>query len=116
MATKEFFAIPARYRTWSMALMGVGILSVIIGFIMYGTPGSEHHGARFWASLLQNSVFFLLVTNAAMFFICATTLAWGGWQLSFGRVTEAISVAVKPLSIIAFIVLVSLVVIDPHIF
>jgi hypothetical protein len=113
MATKEFFAIPARYRTWSMALMGVGILSVIIGFMIYGTG---EHPARFWASLLQNSVFFLLVTNAAMFFICATTLAWGGWQLSFGRVTEAISVAVIPLGIIAFIVLVCLVVVDPHIF
>jgi hypothetical protein len=114
MATKEFFAIPARFRTWSMALMGVGILSVIIGFIMYGS--GEHHGARFWASMLQNSVFFLLVTNAAMFFICATTLAWAGFQVTFARVSEAISVAVIPLGIIAFIVLVCLVVVDPHIF
>ena len=113
MAIKEVFAIPARYRTWSMALMGVGILSVIIGFILYGTG---EHPARFWGSLLQNSTYFLLVTNAAMFFICATTLAWGGWQLSFRRVTEAISVAVIPLGIIAFIVLVSLIVVDPHIF
>lgn len=114
MAIKEFFAIPARYRTWSLALMGVGILSVIIGFVLYGTG---HHPARFWATMLQNSVFFLLVTNAAMFFICATTLAWGGWQLSFRRVTEAISVAVIPLGIIAGIVLLCLVLIpDIHIF
>lgn len=114
MAIKEFFAIPARYRTWSLALMGVGILSVIIGFVLYGTG---HHPARFWATLLQNSVFFLLVTNAAMFFICATTLAWGGWQLSFRRVTEAISVAVIPLGVIAGIVLLCLVLIpDIHIF
>jgi hypothetical protein len=114
MAIKEFFAIPARYRTWSLALMGVGILSVIIGFVLYGTG---HHPARFWATLLQNSVFFLLVTNAAMFFICATTLAWGGWQLSFRRVTEAVSVAVIPLGIIAGIVLLCLVLIpDIHIF
>ena len=34
---------------------------------------------------------FLLVVNAAMFFICATTLAWGGWQIAFRRVSEAIS-------------------------
>lgn len=114
MAIKEFFAIPARYRTWSLALMGVGILSVIIGFVLYGTG---HHPARFWATMLQNSVFFLLVTNAAMFFICATTLAWGGWQLSFRRVTEAVSVAVIPLGIIAGIVLLCLVLIpDIHIF
>jgi hypothetical protein len=114
MAIKEFFAIPARYRTWSLALMGVGILSVIIGFVLYGTG---HHAARFWATMLQNSVFFLLVTNAAMFFICATTLAWGGWQLSFRRVTEAVSVAVIPLGIIAGIVLLCLVLIpDIHVF
>jgi hypothetical protein len=114
MAIKEFFAIPARYRTWSLALMGVGILSVIIGFVLYGTGD---HSARFWATMLQNSVFFLLVTNAAMFFICATTLAWGGWQLSFRRVTEAVSVAVIPLGIIAGIVLLCLVLIpDIHIF
>jgi hypothetical protein len=113
MAIKEFFDIPARYRTWSMALMGVGVLSVIIGFILYGTG---EHPARFWASLLQNSVYFLLVTNAAMFFICATTLAFGGWQMAFRRVTEAISVAVIPLGIIAFIVLIALVAVDPHIY
>jgi hypothetical protein len=113
MAIKETFDIPARYRTWSLALMGVGILSVIIGFILYGTG---EHPARFWASLLQNSVYFLLVTNAAMFFICATTLAMGGWQLAFRRVTEAVSVAVIPLGIIAFIVLICLVTVDPHIF
>ena len=113
MAIKEFFAIPARLRTWSMALMGVGILSIIIGFILYGTG---EHPARFWASLLQNSVYFLLVVNAAMFFICATTLAWGGWQLSFRRVTEAISVAVIPLGIIAFVILICLVMLNTHIF
>jgi hypothetical protein len=113
MAIKEFFDIPARYRTWSMALMGVGILSVIIGFIVYGTG---EHPARFWASLLQNSVYFLLVVNAAMFFICATTLAMGGWQMAFRRVTEAISVAVKPLSVIAGVVLIALIAVDPHIY
>jgi hypothetical protein len=114
MAIKEFFDIPARFRTWSMALMGVGILSVIIGFILYGT--GEHHGARFWATMLQNSTYFLLICNAAMFFICATTLAWGGFQMSFRRVSEAISVAVIPLGIVALIVLIALCVIDPHIY
>ena len=113
MAIKEFFDIPARYRTWSMALMGVGILSVIIGFIMYGTG---EHPARFWASLLQNSVYFLLVVNAAMFFICATTLAMAGFLVSFRRVIEAISMCVMPLGIIALIVLIALVVVDPHVY
>ncbi len=113
MASKEFFEIPKRYRTWSYALIGVGVLSLVIGYILYG---AGEHPARFWASLLQNSLYFLLITNAAMFFICATTLAWGGWQMSFRRVTEAISVAVIPLGIIAGIVLIALVTVDPHIY
>ena len=29
MAIKEFFEIPKRYKTWSFALMGVGVLAVI---------------------------------------------------------------------------------------
>ncbi len=66
--------------------------------------------------MLQNSVYFLLVVNAAMFFICATTLAFGGWQMVFRRVTEAISVAVIPLGIITLIVLIALCAVDPHIF
>jgi hypothetical protein len=114
MATKEFFETPKRYKTWSLALIAVGVLSLIIGFILYG--GGEEHGKRFWATLLQNSTYFLLITNAAMFFICATTLAWGGWQMSFRRVTEAISVAVIPLGIIAGIVLICLVTLDPHVY
>lgn len=107
MATKEFFEIPKKYRTWSMALMGVGLAAVLLGYFTYGT-GDEHAKTRFWASLMHNSIFFLLITNASMFFICATTLAWGGWQMSFRRVPEAISAAVGPLGIIALLVLLAI--------
>lgn len=107
MAIKEFFEIPKKFKTWSLALMGIGILAVVLGFFVYGT-GDVHHKTRFWASLLHNSVFFLLVANASMFFICATTLAWGGWQMSFRRVPEAISTAVLPLGIVALVVLLAI--------
>ena len=113
MASKEFFEIPKRFRTWSLALIGVGVLSVVIGFFVYGTGGDDaeamHHKTRFWATMLHNSVYFLLIVNACMFFICATTLAWGGWQISFRRVTEAISAVVPVIGIIAFVVLMALV-------
>ncbi len=115
MAIKEFFEVPKRYKTWSMALMGIGVLAILIGFFVYGTGGGStnaeeviHHKTRFWASLLHNSIFFLLIANASMFFICATTLAWGGWQMSFRRVPEAISVAVIPLGVIALGVLLAI--------
>lgn len=106
---RERFEIPKRYNTWSFGLMAVGLLSVIILFITHGVSGDEHVSARFWASLLQNSVYFLLVVNAAMFFICATTLAWGSWALSFRRVTEAISACVPVVGVITFVILMVLV-------
>ena len=108
MAIKDFFDRPKRYRTLSLALIAIGLLSVIVGYIMYGADDDIHHKTRFWATLLHNSTYFLLITNASMFFICATTLAWGGWQMAFRRVPEAISAAVPFIGIIALIVLLAI--------
>ena len=79
MSIKERFEIPSGFRMWSMGLMAVGVLSLIVGYFVYGN-GDVAHQTRFWATLLQNSVYFLLVVNAAMFFFCAVTLAMGGFQ------------------------------------
>ena len=85
--------------------MVIGVLA-IIGLYVYSWRAVQErytlNRARFWASLLQNSVYFLLVVNAAMFFICATTLAWGGWQMSFRRVPEAISALVPVIGVICW--------------
>lgn len=109
MAIREQFLIPKRYNTTAMVLMAIGIISVIILFLTHGAKSDAHAQARFWASLLQNSVYFLLVVNASMFFICATTLAWGGWQMSFRRVAEAISTCVPVIAVILFAVLMAIV-------
>jgi len=109
MATREFFTIPKRYNSLSLLFMAIGIISIIILFITHGSSNDTHDQARFWASLLQNSVYFLLVVNASLFFICATTLAWGGWQMTFRRVPEAIGACVPVLSIITFVVLMAIV-------
>ena len=106
MSLKEHFEIPAKYKLWSMILMGVGALSLILGYVLYG---NQDGGVRFWSALLHNSVYFLLVVNATMFFYCATTLALGGWQISFRRVTEAISASVIPIGAITFVILLCLV-------
>lgn len=116
---REKFIIPKRYNTIAIALMTIGIISIIALYIYtHGSKGDEAYrhrrDARFWASMLQNSVFFLLITNAAMFFICATTLAWGGWQMSFRRVSEAISACVPVIGVIAGVVLLSVCYSDNH--
>jgi hypothetical protein len=113
MSFREQFTIPAKFKLWSMILMGIGLAAIIGGYFAYGT-GDEHHVARFWGTLLYNSIFFLLVVNASMFFICATTMAMGGWQMAFRRVTEAISTAVVPLGIISGVILLALVLGHQH--
>ena len=111
MSIRENFIVPKRYNTLAFVLMAIGIISIIALYI--STHGNGEHqetqDARFWASLIQNSVYFLLVVNAAMFFICATTLAWGGWQMSFRRVTEAISACVPVLGVICGVILIAVI-------
>lgn len=110
------FELPGSYKKWTMGLIIVGVLALLYGFIMYhpfnhggghGTAGTD--STRFWAVLLQNSVFWLLVVNASMFFIGVTTLAMGGWQVALRRVPEAISSVVPVLGAIAFLILMAIV-------
>jgi hypothetical protein len=101
---KQQFEMPAGYKKWTNALLGIGALALVLGFIFLGMSKDEHAQTRFWAVLLQNSTFFLLVVNASMFFVCVTTLAMGGWQMAFRRVPEAISTLVPVFSVIALLV------------
>lgn len=103
------FVQPAGMKKWGMGLTGVGVLALIAGIVFLAFSKDEHSATRFWAVLLHNSVYFLLVVNAAMFFLCATTLAWAGWTQSFRRVVEAISVLVIPFGVLCFIILMALV-------
>ncbi len=113
MSNIEKFIPAKKYNTVAYILMAVGLVSIIaLYFATHGSAANEAeqqaNHARFWASLLHNSVFFLMICNAAMFFMCATTLAWGGWQLSFTRVTEAVSACVPVLGVIAAVILLSI--------
>ena len=105
--------LPARYRMVSLVLMALGVLALIIGFIVFGTG---EHSNRFWGPVLYNSLYFLMICNSSMFFICATTLAMGGWQTSFRRIPEAISAVVPYLGGLAFIVLMILVFGGKHVY
>ena len=112
--SKQQFEISAGYKKWNNALLGVGALTLVLGFIFLAMSKEEHVQTRFWAVLLQNSVFFLLVVNASMFFICATTLAMGGWQMAFRRVPEAISSVVPVFSVLALLVFLGIIFTGQH--
>ncbi|MFZ1530471.1 MAG: quinol:cytochrome C oxidoreductase [Ferruginibacter sp.] len=108
------FELPGAYKKWTMGLLIAGVAALLWGFIMYHPFEHAGHGenvnsTRFWAVLLQNSVFWLLVVNASMFFICVTTMAHGGWQVAMRRVPEAISSVVPILGIITLVILAAIV-------
>ncbi|MES2328243.1 MAG: quinol:cytochrome C oxidoreductase [Bacteroidota bacterium] len=101
---REQFEIPGKMKTWSLALIGVGLVAFVIGLVTKGM-GTEEEQTHFIGTLMYNAMFWTLVCNAAMFFIGVTTLAMGGWQMSFRRVTEAISTMVPIFGTITFIIL-----------
>ncbi len=109
------FELPGSYKKWTIGLIVVGLITLLYGFIAYHPFAHATHGAganagtRFWSVLLQNSVFWLLIVNASMFFIGVTTLAMGGWQVALRRVPEAISSVVPVLGIICFLILMTIV-------
>ncbi|HAI83201.1 MAG TPA: quinol:cytochrome C oxidoreductase [Chitinophagaceae bacterium] len=103
---KTQFEVPAKMKTWSLGLIILGAIAVIAGLVTKGMSKDEHEQAVFWGTLMYNSIFFTLICNASMFFICVTTLAWGGWQTSFRRVPEAISTLVMILGPITLLILV----------
>ncbi|NOT50957.1 MAG: quinol:cytochrome C oxidoreductase [Chitinophagaceae bacterium] len=115
MSIREQFIIPKRYKTFSIALMVIGLLTIVGLYVTHGSKSDAHEQSRFWGSLLHNSVYFLLITNAVMFFICATTLAWGGWQMSFRRVSEAISTCVPVIGAICGAILLLICFNDSHV-
>jgi hypothetical protein len=112
--SKQQFEISAGYKKWTNVLLGVGALTLVLGIIFLALNKEELAQTRFWAVLLQNSVFFLLVVNASMFFICVTTLAMGGWQMAFRRVPEAISSVVPVFSVLALLVLLGIIFTEQH--
>ena len=102
---REEFEVTGKMKTWSMGLIAIGALAFIIGLITKGFSSDPHEQAIFWGTVMYNSIFFLLICNASMFFICVVTLAKGGWQTVFRRVPEAISAVVPIFGLIAVFVL-----------
>ncbi len=105
----ERFVIPARLRMTSLALIAVGLLTIIIGaIVLLGSKdpaNADYDKIRFWTSLLHNSIFFLVISAASVFILAASSLAQGGWLVAYRRVPEAIGSNVWIFGIIATVVM-----------
>ncbi|HVX26826.1 MAG TPA: hypothetical protein VHB70_10820 [Parafilimonas sp.] len=107
----EQFEIPSRMKTWSMVLIIIGVVAFILGLITKGMSSDEHQRAIFIGTLMYNSMYWTMICNASMFFICATTLAMGGWNIVMRRVPEAISTLVPIFGSITIIIFIYIILI-----
>lgn len=99
---RDQFVMPAKLRTVSYVLLAIGILSLLTGiFALNGDQGAP----RFWAVLLFNCLFFLLISLAVTLLMSAATLAQASWHIAYKRVMEAIMMAVPVLGAITFLVM-----------
>lgn len=87
---EDRFIITTGERKFSYAMIGVGVLSLLIGIILAFTGGNFWAG-KVWIALLANSLFFLGLALTGMFFITSHQLALAGWYVVFRRVPEAMS-------------------------
>jgi hypothetical protein len=92
----EQFVFPAKLKTIAYGLMGIGLIGFLIGAFM------NHDSTRTLAVLLQNSLFFLLITLISVFFLAINYMANAGWSVLIKRVPEAISQNVPILATILF--------------
>jgi hypothetical protein len=105
----ERFEVPSRLKSTGLVLLLVGVAALVAGCFMLLQGGTEHDHARFWAVLLQNSVFFLFISAASIFIQAAAGLAQGGWIVAYRRVPEAIGANVWVFGLIALVVLFTIV-------
>ncbi len=107
------YVTPGGFKKWSTGFMAVGLVTLICGVIFLnpiaGSHGDNLNSTRFWAVLMQNSLFWLLLVNTSTFFIVITTLAMGGWQAAFRRVSEAISSLVPVMGLLTLIIILCIV-------
>ena len=80
----------------AMVLMALGVLAIIwvVCTTMAAKQRMNTEQSPFLGQPFAKQRLFPAGCECSMFFICATTLAWGGWQMAFRRVPEAISALV----------------------
>lgn len=87
------FTVPSKARLFSFALMGVGLISIILMFLMDKGNEAEHYhgGTRAWSNILAGAFFFMALSLAAAFFLGLQYAAEAGWATTIKRVIEAVT-------------------------
>ncbi len=89
----ENFTIPSRAKMTSFILMGIGLVSIILMFMMDKGNEAEHYlaGTRAWSNVFAGSFFFAALALGAAFFLGLQYAAEAGWSTTIKRVIEAVA-------------------------
>ena len=93
------FTIDKKAKNFSMALMAIGLVALIFGFV------SNPHGA--WPALLFNTYFYIGISVFGVFFVAMQYVSEAGWSIVLKRVPEAIMAALPVFSLIMLFIMVA---------
>src|SRR5213080_5258967 len=77
----EQFEFTGKVKTFSLAAIAIGVITIIIGFLM--------DGERTFANLLLMGYYFACVCMAGVFFCALQYVSQAGWSASLLRVPQA---------------------------
>lgn len=83
--TTENYKFGGWMKTLCLVFIGLGILGSVWAYFGY----DANHHSRFWSNLLLNTYYFNGMAIAAMFFVSAHTIGYGGWFASLKRIFES---------------------------
>src|ERR1700740_2961738 len=93
MSSNLNFTFPQKAKTFTYALMGIGLVSIIAAFICdHPAEADEHyHHTRAWANIFVNCFFFMAIGLGAAFFMGLQYAAEAGWATTVKRITESVA-------------------------
>lgn len=54
---RQSFEIPGKMKTWSYALIGIGVVALIAGLVTKGMSKDQHEQDIFLGTLMYNTIF-----------------------------------------------------------
>lgn len=81
----NYYTFSSKTKNFTFALMGIGVIALLFGLF-----DSQISGARFWANILLEGLFFSFIALGAVFFMSLQYVAQAGWSVTVKRVYEAI--------------------------
>ena len=80
---EEKFTFSPKLKYFSFALIAIGIIALIIGFL--------NNPDRAWANVLIGNYYFLALAIGAVFFLAIQYISQSGWSSAFKRIPEAMA-------------------------